>query len=147
MELSLACVDDAALFDQVADDVFDHAIDPRQLGLFLSDPRHHIAIAVNDGVIIGFASGVEQFHPDKLPSLFINEVGVSPEFQGRRIGKRLLSLLLEHATSLGCATAWVLTEADNLPANRLYRALFEPANLASVAAVPNVMYEFDLGSA
>jgi len=37
--------DEAAVLDNVADDVFDHAIHPRWCAEFFADPRHHLAVA------------------------------------------------------------------------------------------------------
>ena len=36
---------DASVLDNVAPSVFDNAIDPRWTAEFLSDPRHHLAVA------------------------------------------------------------------------------------------------------
>lgn len=129
--------DEAAVLDRVAPDVFDHDVDPRWTAEFFSDPRHHIAVAVDDGQVVGFASGVHYLHPDKPPELFINEVGVAPTHQGQGIARRLMHTLMEHGRGLGCVQAWVGTEHDNTAANRLY---------ASVGGVREdfVLYAFDL---
>ena len=112
---------DEAVLDRVAPDVFDNAIDPRAAAAYLADPRHHIAVAVEDGQVVGFASGVHYFHPDKpSPELFINEVGVSPGYRSRGIGKAVLAALLDEGRALGCSGAWVLTDSDNSVAKRLY---------------------------
>ena len=113
---------DRALLDNVAPGVFDHALEPRLVAEFLDDDRHHLAVAVNDGQVIGIASGVHYVHPDKPPELWINEVGVAPGYQGRGVGKALMRTLLQHAKSLGCAEAWVLTDRSNHAARRLYAA-------------------------
>lgn len=113
---------EAAVLDRVADDVFDHAIDAVWCAAFFADPRHHLAVAVDGDIVIGFASGVHYVHPDKPDQLFINEVGVSEAYQNRGIGRTLLRTLLAHATVLGCEGAWVLTEADNASARRMYAA-------------------------
>ena len=113
---------DASVLDNVAHGVFDERIDPHWTAAFLADSRHHLAVALDDGVVIGMASGVDYVHPDKCPELWINEVGVAPSHQGQGIGKLLLRALLERAKSLGCAEAWVLTTADNAVAQRMYRA-------------------------
>ena len=68
------------------------------------------------------ASGVHYVHPDKAPQLFVNEVGVSASHRGKGIGRLMLQRLVERATELGCTEAWVLTDEDNAPANRLYAA-------------------------
>lgn len=49
---------DAAVLNRVADDLFDQAVQPALAGEFLSDPRHHLAVALDDGLVVGFASGV-----------------------------------------------------------------------------------------
>lgn len=115
--------EDLELFDRVVDDVFDEPIDAALLREFVADPRHHLAVALGPaGEVIGFASAVHYVHPDKRPQLFINEVGVAAAWQGRGLGKRLLGALLEHARTLGCSEAWVLTDAENDAACALYRS-------------------------
>ena len=69
---------DEAVLANVAPEVFDNPIDPQMTAEFLADPRHHIAVAIDGGVVVGFASGVHYVHPDKRPELWINEVGVAP---------------------------------------------------------------------
>ena len=83
IEVRILTPQDADLFESVADDVFDAPINPLYVAAFLADPRHHIAAAIDAGVIIGFASGVDYIHPDKPAELWINEVGVAPTHQGR----------------------------------------------------------------
>jgi aminoglycoside 6'-N-acetyltransferase I len=132
---------DEAVLANVADEVFDDAVEPRAAAAFLTDPRHHIAVAIDAGTVVGFASGVHHFHPDKpAPALFVDEVGVAPSHRGRGLGKAVLMALLQHARELGCAQAWVLTERDNVPAMRLYAACG-----TGEAPTDHVMFEFDLG--
>lgn len=131
---------DAALLRNVASDVFDNDIDARWSAEFLADPRHHLAVAIDEhGRIVGMASGVHYVHPDKPPEMFVNEVGVSPRHQGARIGTRVMRALLDHARSVGCVEAWVLTSPTNVGARRLY---------ASVGGVEDVeasiMFSFHL---
>jgi hypothetical protein len=58
------------------------ATDPVLTPQFLSDPRHHLAVAIDEGWVVGMASAVHYVHPDKAPQLFINEVAVTPPYQG-----------------------------------------------------------------
>ena len=111
---------DQTAFDDIVPEVFDNALDPRLVAEFLSDARHHIAVAHDSGQMVGFASGVHYVHPDKPPELWINEVGVAPSHQGRGIGKAVLRALLQHGERLGCREAWVLTDRSNNAAMRLY---------------------------
>lgn len=69
------------------------------------------------------ASGVHYVHPDKPPELWVNEVGVSPAYQGRGLGKQLLECLFARGRELGCAEAWVGTEESNTAARSLYTAV------------------------
>jgi aminoglycoside 6'-N-acetyltransferase I len=105
---------------------------------FLEDARHHLVVAIDDGVVVGMASAVDYVHPDKAPQLWINEVGVAPAYQRRGIGRLLLDALLAHGRTLGCTEAWLGTEEDNLPARRLYES-------AGGEAEPFVLYSFPLG--
>ena len=132
---------DAAVLDRVAPGVFDDPIDPRQCAEFFADPRHHLAVALDGDVVVGMASGVHYVHPDKRgPELWINEVGVAATYQGHGIGRRLVTTLVDHAKTLGCLEAWVLTSPDNEAAKRMYRA---------AGAIPHeeasVMFTYRLG--
>ena len=114
--------DEAAVLDNLADDVFDHAIDPRLCAEFFADPRHHLVVALDDDLVVGMASGVHYVHPDKPPQLFINEVAVAATHHNQGIGRRLVETLVAHGEFIGCNEAWVLTSPDNEPAKRMYRA-------------------------
>ena len=129
--------DDLALFDNVASDVFDHPIDKSLALEFLQDPRHHIVVAIADGMIVGFASAVHYIHPDKPPELWINEVGVAPSRQKQGIAKAILKALLQVGRELGCKNAWVLTDRNNKVANHLYRKAG-----GQIGEEDTVMYEF-----
>lgn len=111
------------LLDHVAEGVFDHPLDPAQVEAFLGCPRHIMVLAMDDDIVVGMASAVEYFHPDKLPQLWINEVGVTPSRQNRGIGRRLIGELLEIARKRGCSNAWIGTERSNIPAQRCYQAV------------------------
>ena len=111
---------DAKLLDRVAPGVFDNPVDARLAAEFLADPRHHLVVAVIDGLVVGMATGVHYIHPDKPRELWVNEVGVAPAHQRHGIGKRLLQALFAHGRALGCAEAWLGTEETNTAARRLY---------------------------
>lgn len=137
IEIRLLGAHDAALLARVAPDVFDGPVDPRWARRFLDDPRHHLAVALDDGVVVGMASGVDYVHPDKAPQLFINEVGVAPSHQRRGIGRRLVDALIERGRAIGCTYAWVGTEEDNVAARTLYER-------AGGSAEPFVLYGWAL---
>ena len=120
VKIKVLTLDDAPLLQSVADQVFDNAVNPRLTAEFLADPRHAICVAMDDGTVVGFASGVRYVHPDKPSEFWINEVGVTPTHQRRGLAKAILTELLAFAKSEGCGEAWVLTDEDNGPARALY---------------------------
>ena len=130
---------DAGALQRVAPGVFDGPVDPRWSAEFLADARHHLAVAIDDGVIVGMASAVHYVHPDKAPQLFINEVGVAPTYQHQGIGRRMLDVLLDRGRMLRCTEAWVLTDRSNTIAQRLYAA-----TSGAVAPEDAMMYTFFL---
>jgi GNAT superfamily N-acetyltransferase len=141
MEVKLLGPGDAGQFDNIAEGVFDHTTDPQLIREFLDDPRHHIAVAIEGGLIIGFASAVHYVHPDKRSELWINEVGVAPSHQRRGAGKAVVSRILEAGRALGCGEAWVLTDRGNTGARALYGSLG-----GTDLAGDTIQVEFDLGS-
>ena len=114
--------DDRVLM-RVAAEVFDNPIDPELVREFLEDSRHHISVAIDDGIVVGFASGVHYIHPDKPPELWINEVAVAPTYRRRGLGKGVLRALFEVGRSRQCGVAWVLTDRNNAAAMALYSSL------------------------
>lgn len=119
----LVRADAAHILHHVAPDVFDHAIDPRWTAEFLADTRHHLIVALDDTLVVGFISALHYVHPDKAPECWINELGVAPSHQRQGIGRTLMRRMFAHARTLGCASAWLLAEPENTPALRLYAAL------------------------
>jgi len=107
----------------VAPAVFDNPIDTELTKEFLEDPRHHIAVAIDNGLVVGFASGVHYIHPDKPPELWINEVGLAPTHRRRGLGKAVLKALFEVGRAQNCTVAWVLTYRTNVAAMALYSSV------------------------
>lgn len=123
MDIRLVGPGDAALLTRVANGVFDHDREPDLTNEFLHDGRHHLVVAIDDGIIVGFVSGVHYIHPDKPAELWINEVGVAPSHQRRGIGRHMLRTMFQVGVQLGCHQAWVLTNRSNMSAMRLYGSL------------------------
>jgi ribosomal protein S18 acetylase RimI-like enzyme len=128
---------DAAVFDRVADDVFDEPVDPRRLAAYLAEPNHHMIVALAGGEVVAQCAAVIHRHPDKVTELYIDEVGVSPAWQRRGIARQMLDRMLALGKELGCEEAWVGTEPDNVAARGLYEA-------HGVTAEPFVMYVIKL---
>jgi aminoglycoside 6'-N-acetyltransferase I len=115
--------------------VFDHAVQPRWADAFLADRRHHLVVALDDGVVVGMVSALDYVHPDKAPQLWINEVGVAAAHRRQGVALLMLRAMLDHGRALGCTEAWVGTEPDNVAA----RALYERAGGTSESTL---LYEF-----
>jgi GNAT superfamily N-acetyltransferase len=121
MEIRILQPGDEDVLRMVGPDVFDSPSDRPATSEFLRDSRHHIVVAIDGGVVVGFASAVHYVHPDKpSPELWINEVGVASTHRGRGLGKAILQKLFDRARTLGCVEAWVLTDRGNQGAMRLY---------------------------
>ncbi len=123
VEILLLSPGEEGVLANVAPAVFDNEIDPALVRDFLADPHHHIAVAIDNGVVVAFASGVDYIHPDKPRELFVNEVGTAPTHRGQGLAKGVLRALLGRGRAVGCKLAWVLTDSDNAPARALYAAL------------------------
>ena len=124
VEVRLLKRGDEPVLTRVAPDVFDDPIDAATTARFLSDPRHHLVVAIESGVVVGFASAVLYEHPDKThPELWINEVGVASSHHRRGIAREIMNVLLEAARGADCREAWVLTDRSNDAAVRLYESV------------------------
>lgn len=119
----ILCTGEEGMLQNVAPEVFDNPVNPDYSAEFLADSRHHIAVALDGNLVVGMATAVDYIHPDKPRELWINEVGVSPDWQQRGIGKKLLQVMFEHGRLIGGKEAWVLTDPDNAPARKLYQAV------------------------
>lgn len=115
---------DLALLERCAEGVFDDSVDAGAAVELLGDPRHHLVVAIDDGVVVGFVSAVHTVHPDDpRPEMWINEVSVAATHRRRGLGRAMLGELYRVARALGCSEAWVLTERSNAVAMALYAGL------------------------
>jgi aminoglycoside 6'-N-acetyltransferase I len=127
----------ARLLDQVAEDVFDAAVDPARLAAYLAEPGHLMVVAVSAGEVVGQARGMVHRHPDEPTELYIDNLGVTSARRREGIATRLLDELVAWGRELGCEEAWVGTEPDNTPARALYAG-------RGAEAEPFVMYAYEL---
>ena len=103
----------------------------------LDDPGTILLVALEDGAPVGFVLAYElQRRHGHAVTLCIYEIGVDEGFRRRGIARRLLRELEALARERGVAEAFVLTDADNAPAMRLYEA-------AGGTAEEVVMWDFD----
>jgi ribosomal protein S18 acetylase RimI-like enzyme len=114
---------DIGLLLAVPPDLFDNPIQPAQARAFLADPGHILLLAYDGDLAVGMVSATVLLHPDKEPSLFVNEVGTRDSHLRQGIATALMTDLLTLARSRGCEGVWLGTEPDNTAALGLYRKL------------------------
>ena len=136
---------DDAVLTNVAAGVFDNPIDPELTAEFLADQRHHIAVAIDDGLVVGFASAIHYIHPDKPPELWVNEVAIAPTYRRRGLGRAVLKALFDLSRALHCRAAWVITDRSNRAAMALYLSAGGTEGVGGVGpSNPIVGYSFAL---
>jgi ribosomal protein S18 acetylase RimI-like enzyme len=104
-----------------ARDLFDEPPQPATTDRFFATAGHHLFLALEDGVPVGFVSGVETSHPDKGTEMLLYELSVAERARRRGIGRQLVEALRQLAIERGCYGMWVLTEVDNAAALGTYR--------------------------
>jgi ribosomal protein S18 acetylase RimI-like enzyme len=113
----------ARLLDRVAVDVFDHAIDPALVAIYLARPDHILVVAMAGGEIVGHARGVVHHQPDFGPQLYIDNLGVTPALKRKGIATGLMAKLVELGKARGCTDLWLATETDNEEAIGFYKSM------------------------
>lgn len=74
--------------------------------------------------LAGIASARIQHKPyDKMRWLYIDEVDAAANLRQRGVGTAIMKLLLEYAEANDLEEVWLGTEADNVPARKLYESL------------------------
>jgi ribosomal protein S18 acetylase RimI-like enzyme len=114
---------DLDLLIAVPEGLFDLPVDPVQAKAFLDDPLHEIVLAYDGDLAVGMVTGTVLYHPDKPPSMFVNEVGTRDGWLRRGIATTLTNRLIDIARARGCEGIWLGTEPDNTEALGLYRKL------------------------
>ena len=129
-------LENADLLDHVAVDVFDEPILPKRLATYLEQPTNLLIVAVTDGLVIGQVAAVLHHHPDKPTELYIDELGITPQYQRQGVATRLMEEIVAWGETLGCEEVWLGTEIDNIAARALY--------VRYAAAQKIVMYSWGL---
>ena len=113
-----------SLLESVEADVFDAPIDPAALAIYANAPGHALFVAVEKRRVVAQIRGIIHRHPDALPSLFIENLGVTPRLQRRRIATCLVDALFAWAAESGVSGSfWVAAEGDNEQAIGFYQSL------------------------
>ncbi|SMY08432.1 GNAT family N-acetyltransferase [Flavimaricola marinus] len=115
--------EDLDLLCAVPEGLFDEPVDREQAEAFLADPMNEIVLAFDGPLAVSMATGTVLRHPDKPPSMFVNEVGTRDSHLRRGIARAVTERLIEIARARGCKGIWLGTETDNLAALALYRSM------------------------
>jgi GNAT superfamily N-acetyltransferase len=88
--------------------------------LFLNDPRTHAFVALDAGDVIGWCFGYELFRPEGRWMMLLYGIDVRQERRREGVGRALLDRFVALARSKGHAKMWLLVDAGNDVARRLY---------------------------
>ena len=105
----------------VGDELFDYPIKENRAKEFLADKRHHLILAYDGSKLVGMASAFDYVHPDKDPTMFMNEASVLDNHQGQGIGTELIKRLKTLAQDMGIEDIWIATEESNVAARKAYK--------------------------
>ncbi|NKM54853.1 GNAT family N-acetyltransferase [Rhizobium anhuiense] len=75
----------------------------------LETPRSVALAAVDEGKVLGIALGVRQ-RRHTGPVIYLDELSVQPDAQGKGIGTALLSAMFETAKTEGCNSVWLISQ-------------------------------------
>lgn len=115
--------DDLDLLVTVEPELFDGPVTRDRAAAFLADPQHELLVAFDGDHAVAKVTANVLLSPDKPPQMFVNEVDTRESHQRRGLARALMERMLEIGRARGCDGIWLATEADNLPAQALYRAL------------------------
>jgi ribosomal protein S18 acetylase RimI-like enzyme len=121
MDVRIERATDAAAV-AAAEPLFDGPVKSDAVERFLSDPTHHLLVAIDGERAVGFVSGAELTHPDKGTEMFLYELAVDESARNRGIGRALVTELAGLARDRGCYGMWVLTDDGNIAALKAYAA-------------------------
>lgn len=111
-----------SLLARVAEDVFDEAIQHDLLLTYVSDPRHALLVAEEDGLVVGQIRGNIHLQPDRAPDLYVDNLGTAASHQRRGVATAMIRALVNWGMERGCTYVWVATETDNAGGISFYEA-------------------------
>ena len=88
----------------------------------LSNPDFLVFAAKMEGQVIGGLTVyvIHRYYSEK-PTAYIYDVGVSPAYQRKGVGKMLMAHLVEYCNKRGFEDAYVEAESDDLDAVNFYK--------------------------
>jgi GNAT superfamily N-acetyltransferase len=101
-------------------------VDAAAPDLFLEDPRTHAFVALDADQVVGWCFGYELFRPEGRWMMVLDGIDVLQARRREGVGRALLDRFVELARSKGHAKMWLLMDAGNDVARRLYEGAGAP---------------------
>ncbi|MDN3645191.1 GNAT family N-acetyltransferase [Pontixanthobacter aestiaquae] len=120
------------MLDNIATGVFDESIRQDRLRHYLSNPHNWMVLAIVDGLVVAQCMCVVHQHPDKETELYLDEIGTGDNWRRQGIATALMHAVFARADDMGIEEIWLGTEADNVPAQRLYEKTGATGELALI---------------
>ena len=95
-------------------------VDAAAPDLFLEDPRSHAFVALDGDEVVGWCFGYELFRPEGRWMMVLYQIDVVEARRPEGTGRQLLDAFVAVARSKGHHEMWLLTDAGNDAARRLY---------------------------
>lgn len=99
------------------------AFTPSSMSNFLVSNDRGYLVAYVDGELAGAVHGFLLWQPSGWKELFVYGVDVVKKHRRYGVAQAMMEEVLRIASDLGAGEVWVGTEADNAPAQGLYRKL------------------------
>lgn len=110
---------------EIFKDVFENdepIANDEQLGKLLTNPDFFVfVVLLNNEVVGGLTIYVLHRYYDTKPIAYIYDVGISPDFQGKGLGKALIAEVCNFCKQNGFEDAYVEAESDDIDAVSFYR--------------------------
>ena len=129
MEIKKLTADEVSDFKRLIEifkDVFENDVDippVDHLRRLLSNPDFMVFVALSGGNVAGGLTiyVLHRYYSVK-PEAYIYDLGISPEFQRKGLGKALMAEVCRYCQANGFENAYVEAEHDDVEAVRFYRA-------------------------
>jgi ribosomal protein S18 acetylase RimI-like enzyme len=115
--------DDVDVLDRVRPGTFAQDPDPVHAWAFLTTGVNATTVALSEGQVVGYATGIVIMHPNRPREFLVTDLGVHQEFRGRGLGTRLVERLRNVAAERGCESMAMLSESSNGGAQRVSEKL------------------------